>query len=317
MSMLVVCTQAPYNGGAATNSYALIKHFRSMGVRCAGLFICRRTANVDPDNIGGVFVATYDKLSYPTASSNILSYLGEYPKLSLCKNYVAPSITKRIFDKSKIIYLIAGSPMMIQLSRRGISARKYLNRSIADFDLGKSFSGFCHNSEIEAINNSNYLIFNSKISRDVFYKTYKKHLSNQIDLGIVNTSDIINSNYPGWTRPIISRPIDGIFVSSRLTREVKNFNLFLNIANLNKGMKFLAVGDDFERFQRTVSNVSFVGKVSNERVIGFLKKSKVSVNTSYFDASPNVISESIINGCNILTSRNCGWSETYPKVSVC
>ena len=57
--------------------------------------------------------------------------------------------------------------------------------------------------------------------------------------------------------------------------------------------------------------------ISYPNVIKHLRKTKLLICTSYFDASPNIVREAIMSGCNILVSKNCGWSERYGSESVC
>ena len=48
-----------------------------------------------------------------------------------------------------------------------------------------------------------------------------------------------------------------------------------------------------------------------------MNRTKVVLCTSFFDANPNIISEAIHMGCNVLVSKNVGQSERYPKEWVC
>ena len=100
--ILITSTQYPYYGGAATNAYALIKHFRKLGVKVCGIFFEEKSVNADPDSIGGVFLVS--KKDIQSCKKKINQYLEGEPDVVLCKNYVAPVLSRKIYPNSKIFY---------------------------------------------------------------------------------------------------------------------------------------------------------------------------------------------------------------------
>ena len=142
--ILVTSTQYPGYGGAATNSYNLIKYIRQMGISCAGLFhesskkLEELNGNKDPNNIGGIW--NIERLYHPKRKTlndvqksviekiqnEINDYLGGEPTVILCKNYVSPLECQIIYPNSYILYLVSGSIHASEESKNKNSIQKFL-----------------------------------------------------------------------------------------------------------------------------------------------------------------------------------------------
>lgn len=326
MSIIVSCTQVPYNGGAATNSYALIKYLRQKGFNAAGVFYVNRGENADVDEIGGIFSCHQNsRQSMERAKKDCLNYLKEEPKLVLAKNYVAPVLSRKMFPESKVVYLVSGAPNMMEFSKRGVSAEK-LKSGYSRFEkinLGSAYDGIINTAERSCVNNIDYFLFNSKISKELFLLNYENIICNKHLSSPINTSVFLNNYSKTKFDNFNEREIGILFASSRLTRHVKNFELAQNIFNSNEiirsGIKIVVVGKELKKFssKNKNKNVKFLGYQKNSNLMKLMLKSKIVLCTSYFDASPNLISEAISCGSNILCSNNCGWSEIYNPDSVC
>lgn len=297
--ILITSTQYPYYGGAATNAYALIKYFRSIGVRTCGVFFENKNINVDPDSIGGVFRSS--KSNNSDLKKNITKYLRGNPQIILCKNYAAPIFSRKIYPGGKIVYLASGCPQMMELSAKNISAQKYLI----------SQKNIVFKDEVSAIKASDFIIPNSKIGFSLLEKHYGKTAN---ILEPFNTSFEINNSPKNIN--FDRRGYDIGFICSNFNRSVKNANLAFKIFDYFADYKKIAIGNNSSRFKKIDNTVVFSGK-SNEFVINTLSQTKLILCTSFYDASPNIIREAIACGCNILVSKNCGWHEVYSKESVC
>jgi glycosyltransferase involved in cell wall biosynthesis len=298
--ILVTSTQYPYYGGAATNSYALIKYLRSQGFKVAGVFFDKHSTPVDPDKIGGVWRVS-DKNTRNLVKRIIVKHLEGRPDLILAKNYAAPLHSRSMFGLSKLAYMVTGSPHMIQLSSEGISANKYLRSDRKD-----RFT-----PEIKAIKNSDIVIPNSPIGR----KLLVKHYGNMRKIALpIDTSMALNRT--GRSRDFNSRQYDIAFIASNLKRNVKNAKLAKRIFKKFGNSKKIVIGNNNHIF-KGMSNTKVYSIMKHHEVINILSNTKLVLCTSYYDASPNTIKEAVSCGCNVLISRNCGWSETYPEEFIC
>jgi hypothetical protein len=61
---------------------------------------------------------------------------------------------------------------------------------------------------------------------------------------------------------------------------------------------------------------NLLGLISQVSIFKILSQTKLIIIPSYFDSSPSVVSEAIINGANVLVSKNVGWNEYLPKECV-
>lgn len=300
--ILISCTQYPYYGGAATNSYALIKYLRKHNHKVLGVFFENSNANVDPDKIGGVYKC--NNKNNNEIKKKIINEFNSLPDIILAKNYAAPTYMKNMFPNVKVVYLVTGSPQMMELSKKGISAKKYIkSNNVAKFDREK-----------ECIKKADIVVPNSKIARQLLIKNYGDipKIINPID-----TSIALN-NPPRNIIDFNRRKYDIGIVCSNLDRSVKNskFAVQLYGNSFLKGKKKMVIGKNGEIFKK-LNGVAHLGYLDNKSVISHISNTKLIICPSFYDASPNIIKEAILCGSNILVSKNCGWSETYSKHSVC
>jgi glycosyltransferase involved in cell wall biosynthesis len=315
MKILIACTQYPYHGGAATNSYALIKALRRRGHTVCGIFFENSKVNCDPDSIGGIIKSSSSKFSANSLRSKIKRYFGGVPDIMLSKNYVAPIYCKKLFPRIKNIYLVSGSPLMRPLSAGNISAVRYLSAGPGKYKIATNKS--TASAEKTALRQSDGVLLNSKISKLIFSKTHPNPPRCKIS-DPINTSIIVNKNCKINRKEFGKRDIDIAFICSNFSRTVKNANFAKKIFKQDRirGRRKLVVGQGFARFEG-IPNMTVKNKTVNENIIKYLGRTKLVICTSYFDASPNIINEAISSGCNILVSKNCGWSEEYSERSVC
>lgn len=295
--ILIASTQRPYYGGAATNAYALIKYFRSAGYDAAGLFFDNTKNSIDPDKIGGIIRHRCNESS----RVEVRRVLSGNPDVVFAKNYAAPLMVKKVFPKSTLIYLVSGSPQMMDVSARGVSARRYL----------VSKKNMPHAAEKAAVDASDYVVPNSPIGRELLLKHYG-------DLGKiispVNTS--LARNFTGRGNTFLNRNYDVAFVCSNMARSVKNAELAKSIFSKLRTKKKVAIGLSSNMFGG-IKNTKHFGLLSNDKVMRVLSDTRLVICTSYYDASPNIIREALSCGSNVLISKNCGWSEMYPSKFVC
>ena len=95
--ILITSTQYPSFGGAATNSYEIIKYLRKQGYHVAGIFIQAGNCIVDPDKIGGIYQCErvnmmdfyIDSKNIKALKQKIISYLGGHPTINFIKKFLS------------------------------------------------------------------------------------------------------------------------------------------------------------------------------------------------------------------------------------
>lgn len=311
--ILLASTQYPGYGGAATNTYALIKFLRSVGYRAYGIFFENSNVNVDPANIGNIVrfdCSSFDRndtdkiASYRKILDNII--MAE-PTLMLCKNYMAPTYCRTLYPTVKNIYLVSG------ISHFSIFFPKMAaqNLLMSDIDIP------IFNPEVRAINNSDLVVTNSKISLSLINRIYPKFIK-KIYPHPIDTTKEIQSLMETSQISKFEKNYDFIVTASLLTRNDKN-NLFL--VNVLKDPRFdkytkIIIGDNNSEF-KSIPNSTVINILPHNELLNYMKKSKILLYPSLSDANPNTVREAIYQKCMALISNNIGYYEKFPNFSVC
>jgi hypothetical protein len=105
------------------------------------------------------------------------------------------------------------------------------------------------------------------------------------------------------------------FIASHFNRTVKNADLAFELFKAFQAEQKLAIGNESGHF-KTIPNTETSELMTQAEIMHHLADTKVLIVTSYFDSSPSVISEAILNGCNVLISKNVGWHEALDEKCV-
>jgi len=312
-TILVLSTQYPGYGGAATNSYAIIKFLRTMGYDTYGVFFENGSRIiVDPDRIGNILSMKYG----PVVCHNkriVLKYramidklMGKQPDVILCKNYIAPLCSKILYPNVKNIYLVAGLVNIIDMCT---------DISVKDLLTSNTFTSNSQ-EEINAFDHSDLVVTNSQITLDLLLKSYPSYAKKFHSVPI-DTSQYIAHLISDVDEPL-PKKYDLLVTSSILTRKEKN-NLFLiDILKdpLLKPYTKLIIGQNNLPF-KSIPNSTVKNLLPHSDLMHLMKSTKVLLYPSLYDSSPNTIREAVINNCLVLTTPNVGYSEKFPDVSIC
>lgn len=310
--ILVVSTQYPGYGGAATNAYAIIKHLRLSGYDVVGAFFeDNRTAVADPDNIGNVYKLPYYPFVHRSAPqisqcriflSNIL---GGFPKIVLCKNYMAPVISKYLFPKIKRIYFVSGLCNVIETCTKYPANRMVTEKIVLPV------------SELEnsAMSVSDKIVLNSKLTMELT-KIHYPQFTHKLYENVVDSSNCLCSSH---SEIMCSDKIyDIIVTASILTRPEKNLQFLVDILKHDKlkNLSKIFIGNDNSMF-KDIPNSTVLQLVPNIQLMKYMAQSKLLLYPSLYDSSPNTVREAINNRCLTLLSNNIGFCESFPDYSVC
>ena len=170
--ILLSSTQYPGYGGAATNTYALIKHLKNLGYNVFGIFFENIDIDVDPDGLGNII-----RIDRNIFENNNLVQIEMYriilkemltkdPDIMLCKNYKAPIYCSMLFPSAKNIYLVSGITS-VSLFYPGKSSQYLLNNDIEIPDFS---------AEIKTMEISDLVVANSLISLKLLHKIYPNYI---------------------------------------------------------------------------------------------------------------------------------------------
>jgi glycosyltransferase involved in cell wall biosynthesis len=320
--ILVTSTQFPGHGGAATNSYALIGHLKDYYTVVGGIFFINTVPNeinsdCDYNNFGNIFKIMRFELENKYHKNQMIIFhrkkimdkLGGIPDIILSKNYIAPSLSRLLFPESKIIYLVSGIYQFMTATYYNneiVTAQQFLNNNEIQFKK--------YDIEIKAMQNSNYIITNSNLTRNIFNKIYPE-FSNIMYPKHVNTTNCISSIISKGSDEKIN---DIIIIVSNVERDVKNVKFLIDVMKSEELTKYnkIIVGDNSNIFLEC-ENTTVFGKIKHHEVISLLKKTKILLMSSIFDSNSNTAKEAYESKCIILTTLNIGYAENYPKHSIC
>ena len=309
--LLITSTQSPSNGGAATNAYQLIKYYRYIGYKVAGIFF-NTNLECDPEHIGGIWSVTQGPIISMLTKMTIRLYLGGDPDYCLCKNYRAPTLTYTMFPDKPIYYMVSG----IDTYGRYLDSNTTQGTIKSATDLlspdGKetldTLRTYMCDDEIKSLIVAEKVLLNSNISYQLLSHIVPEHadkmsIGGQIPNPIVDCTDAViltNDNI---------REIDIIYVVSSTKRLVKNSSLVRDIftsPELEINTKTIVGIDDDNMFNDQPIKIDVIGHIPRDKVMQYMSQSKILLCTSYFDSAPNVIPEALSAGCKIITTHNVG-----------
>lgn len=298
---VILCSgDHPYYGGAATNMYALTKFFNSKNnVRAIGVignsdFLTND--QLDHDNIGCIYhIRNYSDINI---KYDIIRLLGGAPDVIYAKKYIVGYNLKKLFPDCKIIYILSS-----------VIASEYndADRNRPEIDMIPQ----C----IKELTFTDKIICNSKKSKNILLN-YNKNA----DVKVAYTSLIINDGkYYNFINLNESsnmlnnwnfRKYDIAFVSSCCNRKIKNIELFLKIISHDnfRIKNKLIIGNNSCQYSY-MENCVCTGLLKHNALINMLKNIKLVIITSYYDSLPNIMLESLNNGCNVLINDNIGGTE--------
>ena len=323
MKILVASTQYPGYGGAATNAYSIIKYLRSKGYNVAGLFVDPHKVNVDPDNIGGIYLVNNYMAEKHDIMSKITNFLHGTPNICLAKNVIAPRYCKYYFPQSYMVYLVSGIFAADKYYRETGEYEQTASDILRQFDdktsRTKLINIFADTSEIKTLEISNMIVLNSELAKKIFRNIYERY-DNKIFKTVIDSTNCSKQNVSltDDTLKTITKEYDIILICSNYNRLIKN-NSFLRsilLKNEFKNYKKCIIGLNYNLMSK-IPNTTYVDLIPNSEVIKYLSKSKVLLFPSLFDANPNTVREALMMNCLPLISTGVGYCEIFPEYLVC
>lgn len=340
--ILLCSIDAPFIGGAGTNSYNLIKLLRyKLKYNVVGLYFYKdESLDRDPHKIGGVHKFNPNRDKIPILKNTLIKDLGGYPDLILAKNYISVLMAKKFFPQTKLYFLPSGS------SFYGHYCAKYglttINNLIDELETGhKGLSSIVNKTgkypcwpescltgcdcELRAYIVADKIIPNSDITERLFKALYgrvKSPSGNSIIEKVnryIETSGLYDYEFISTTTKWIKfedREYDVIFACYSWKRNLKNIDLISQIVKdpRIRPLKVLVIGHESNKAKIPANSKAVaIGCVDNKKIIEYLSKTKTYVCPSYYDSYPNMITEADLCGCNIVTSNNVGQHHRIPK----
>jgi len=290
LRVLMVCTQPPGWGGAATGWYGLISALRREGVHAVGAFIDNwdkvpEGLTHDPDGIGGIL-----RIETPARGQRV-QVRGAWD-LVLCKNHKA----HEHIDPE-------GAPMVyVTSSVAGLSMGG--NHRIARRDL---FPPGSHDRA--AFQSAAAVVVHSSLDHSIYCQGLPSPLVDKIAGRSIPLPDVTVGVGRGPGRPYRDRAFDFCFIASHWGRSVKNGRLLREICEAYPDARIAVCGLGFESSN---PNHSALGLIPHGQIFDLLGDSRALVIPSHYDSSPGVYAEGIAMGCDVVVGPTVGNTDAHP-----
>ena len=314
--ILIGCSHVPGWGGPGTASYPLFEMMQSDGL---DVVFINFVSGKDYDNLSKKFG---NGLGNPKALSNVHTFIiDNYINLSFQNSHLsafledlspdiiigitwrAAFLMKRAAPQKTLIFLPSGS----------LSLKTYLRKSqVKSFVevqkklLNSGLDGFEPNViENEAVKISDLTITHSE-SILFLFKHLFPNLNDKIYPEILWWTEWTCSEalkYSHFKKPFEERDIDLLFVTNDWTRPEKNYRMMKEIIKMCNDLDIHIVGEINERPDRAILH-NFIARQKD--LFHLMGRAKVLVSPSLFDASPGILYEAAVLGCNLVVSKNCG-----------
>jgi len=234
-----------------------------------------------------------------TTSSNIYNHLikllnkNNYKKIVIILFSWIPNDIIEFFRKNNNIYIILCNPGLFIDDLNNFYLNSNNNNKLSDV-------------QINTIRKVDHIFYNSQLS----YNIASRYINNKNNKEVLYYNSPLYYYFTDWNKKIY----DLGFIVSNTKRNIKNFNLFTKILNNMKSLRILIVGIDplFNNdFYKKYSdfNIKYDFNITNNQSIYYISKTKILINTSFFDCGPTTLFESILCKSKYITSRNVGGIE--------
>ena len=297
-TILLLSTQYPFYGGAATLAYEFHKKLLDNNINSICVFFNLKKMNdtiVNPEKIKNVYseklISDYN-CDFIKFYSELLLKINIVPNIIIGFNYVAPIIGKKLYDSAIVYYYVTGCKY---ISDSQISAQEYLDKETRSVDEND-------NLELYATNIVDYIIPNSYLTQNIFIKLYSNISHKMTD--VITLEEL-------FFKPIKvnqNKIYDIAIISSRYDRKVKNIDLINKIFSdpLLKNFNKVCIGKDSDKV--IIDADKHFGFVTKSEVDDILSKTKLVLITSYYESMSISLIQAINNDCIVLSNKNVGGS---------
>ena len=331
--ILIISSGYPSNGGQASTAYNLNVLLTNSNYDVKTIFLKNslESGNIDPQSIKNSHGLNYTKaLQFPITrgivkfiiSFKIFKITGvNFFSKYLYKNFQNILIKKEIYgflkkNKFKPDLAITNTPILYENFNKlfektliivgsSIFSWKIAEKGM-DYQTIKQNPKILNNKKnkhkILGLNKS-HLIFNSQLANDFFQLNGVNPKSKKVQYFNIPIN-IISSQKNSFDE----RKYDIGFIVSNFNRAVKGIkkadSLFHYFAEQNK----IAIGKNSAIFNAHLNCTTF-DLMSQKKLGKYLSEIKLVIIPSLFDLSPSILSEAVLNGCNVLCSKNIGWHD--------
>jgi glycosyltransferase involved in cell wall biosynthesis len=324
--VLLAAYEVPGLGGASTSTYALFRKMRGDGV---DVHLVNLIDAYDLPYIQYILGDTYGNPKHLPNVHNCVLEEGPYRRhdaLSRLVEAIAPDVIlgygdiaalllKLAAPSVRVVFYAAGSQQAgFQLARRRVTCGlALLDRCVRTVRAPAIVPG----RERRAIGAADLIVACSDLIQTLLEYFFPYAQTCKLSPHVISQAEWIGEAAAadgGAGKPFAERRIDLLFVASSWSRVEKNLATVGRIAARLPDLRIGIVGDGVAGIPGATS-YGFVADAA--QVLGLMGDSKAVVCPSLFDASPGVLFQASVMGCNVVASKNCGnWTICHDELLV-
>lgn len=297
--ILLICSDYPGYGGAATNCHNLQQFFLENEIYSYSVFWNWQTErNKKYETNKDYTICDENELE------SKLKKLHFAPDIIILKNSINKNINLlNIWKSAKIIFLVPGV------------FHNHLNQDWRTFSDYTVTNNFINNNIIDQINHSHLTLCNSTHTRIILRYMCSHLLRSYVRIGTfystfvpyLNKKITIDSNF-------INKKYDYGLIISDFNRPIKNAEC--SIKFLKDKQNVILIGKNSSKYEKY--GFDCIENVSHKNMINYYKKIKCIVQHSFYESCSNVKIESLFNGCLFINNNNktslTNLNEKYPFI---
>lgn len=325
INIIFACGDLPNIGGAATNTYNILKLYNNDDLfNTIGIFISNiKSKNTNPDNLKNIYNINLDKDVEKNTLQLKKKIIKKYKTIDVvfCKNYKVCCIMSKIFRESKIIFSPSGLRYLTSLITNKNDYYNNLKKYTKFFDYkiinSENLFDFIKKNDryldTVSLTLSDNILPNSLLS----YNILKESLGEKINYKLskpIYLSNINIKNNNKENKIFSTRKYDIAFICYNWNRKCKNYILVKELIENNLISKYniiiVGINQDKNYYSDKIISLKHLSK---NDILNLYQDIKTVVIPSKFDSNPNVLTEAVNNGCNVVTSTNVGNNEYLDK----
>jgi hypothetical protein len=333
--ILIISTQYPYYGGAATCAYHSLSYLKKLGYKvCCIYFSNIKDIDIDPKNFGSVIQFGMKNnftlkryLDSVKIKEFVLDELSGYPDIIFGWNYGAPLLIKTIFPFIKLVYVITGIPTITlgsdDIFKKELSVSKVLlkkTKRLINYDQ--------YIIEKKCINISNICLPYTKLIEIYFSFLYKKYLYKLYPFLNTAVGNVLD-NTKKIKKIKKDKNIDLIAVASNWFRKVKNLPFLIKVYKEFPKLKKIIIGLEINENNKTAENLNLfeeinslpnttiLPKIPYDKLQEYISSARLLLITSISESGPNVLLEAFYQNCQVISSKNIGFFNLVNKKILC
>jgi hypothetical protein len=315
-NIIFVSVDKPFDGGSSTNIMNILKIYKNNNkIRPLGLFIINNFNGLDIKefNNNDIYFLLFDKNIEINIKKLLLELEDKYGDIDLffVKNYKACVCISKFVNINKIIFSPSGLRFISSLTDyyENINITQFANHNQIKYEFDETLDLFTFISKYDLMlekyifNKVKYIIPNSELTYSAIKNLYNLSYNLLKPINITYIDFEKNKIYQNETKKY-----DLAFISYSWNRRVKNYKFIKELLKCEEfdQYKIVIIGKNRDKDLKKKKNITFYDNLPNKEIKELLKNVKLFCINSLYDSSPNVIKESLQNGCKILLTKNIG-----------